>query len=198
MEATAGARSHWQTWLLGFLLVVVTFAAGALYISGETHVRKVEAQAATERARIESQAAAEREALLARASTARATLATDLLKMNALPLSWAVRQALQDKDYREIALYFQQLVGLSRVRRAALVLSDGIIKVASDKKLEGKAAAEAFAGASLVDDGPIVRPRDEHMLEAIVPIMGLNSRLGTVIVHYELGENVSAAPSTRP
>ena len=198
MEATASDRAHWQTWLLGFLLVVATFAAGALYISGESHVKKVEAHAATERVRIESQAAAEREELLARASTARATLATDLLKLNALPLSWAVRHALQDKNYREIGLYFQQLVGLSHVRRAALVLADDIVKVASDKKLEGKPAAEAFAGASLVGDGPTVRPHTDKMLEAVVPIMDLNARLGTLIVHYALADDDGAAPATRP
>jgi hypothetical protein len=198
MEAPASERTPWRTWLLGFLLVVATFAAGALYISGESHVRTLETNAATERARIESQAAKEREALVARAVAERATLATDLLKLNALPLSWAVRVALQDKDYREIALYFQQLVGFSRVRRAALVLTDGTVKVASDKKLEGKPAAEAFPGASLVDDGPIVRPQGDHLLEAIVPIMGLNTRLGTLIVHYELADGSGAVPSTRP
>ena len=73
-----------------------------------------------------------------------------------------------------------------------------VVKVASDKKLEGKPATEAFAGASLVDDGPIVRPQGDHQLEAIVPIMGLNSRLGTVIVHYELGDGSGAIPPTRP
>ena len=66
---------------------------------------------------------AEREALLARANAAAAAQAAELLKMAALPLSWAVRQELQDKSYRDIALYFQQLVGLGGVQRIASPVS---------------------------------------------------------------------------
>ena len=105
--------------------------------------------------------------------------------MAALPLSWAVRQELQDKSYREIALYFQQLVGLGGVQRIALVSREGSVRVASDKKLEGRTATEAFPGAPLEDDRPAVRPVGAKGLEAVVPIMGLNTRLGTLIIDYD-------------
>ena len=184
-DAPRGPRISAKSALLGFLLIVATFVAAGLYLSAEIKLQRVETAAATERAAIEQRAAAEREALLARANAAAAAQAAELLKMAALPLSWAVRQELQDKSYREIALYFQQLVGLGGVQRIALVSREGSVRVASDKKLEGRTATEAFPGAPLEDDRPAVRPIGAKGLEAVVPIMGLNTRLGTLIIDYD-------------
>ena len=184
-EAPPEPRARVKSALLVFLLIVATFIAGALYLSAEIKLQRVVKGAAAERAAAEHRAAVEREALLARADAAAAAQAGELLKMAALPLSWAVRQELQDKSYREIALYFQQLVRLGGVQRIALVSHDGSIRVASDKKLEGRTASEAFPGAPLEDNTPAVRTIGAKGLEAIVPIMGLNTRLGTLIVDYD-------------
>ena len=145
-DAPRGPRISAKSALLGFLLIVATFVAAGLYLSAEIKLQRVETAAATERAAIEQRAAVEREALLARANAAAAAQAAELLKMAALPLSWAVRQELQDKSYREIALYFQQLVGLGGVQRIALVSREGSVRVASDKKLEGRTADGRVSG----------------------------------------------------
>lgn len=186
-EGQGGPRGPkpWRIWLLTFALLVVTFAAGGLYISTSIHVQKLEEAAAAERTAIERKAASERAALVGQTAAASTAQATELIKLAALPLSWAVRQALQEKDYREIALYFQQLVDLPNVRRVALVLRDGLIKIASDKKLEGRPAAESFPGAALADDAPSVRAQSDQLIEAVVPIMALNTRAGTLIIDYE-------------
>jgi hypothetical protein len=152
----------------------------------------VEASAAAERAALEHRAESEREALVVAAKAAASAQAAGFLRMSALPLSWAVRRELQEKDFREIAMYFQQLVGLAGVRRVALVLPDGRIKVASDQKIEGRPAPEVFPDAALENDAPAVRPAGASGLEAVVPIMGLNSRLATLVVDYE------PAPADRP
>ena len=162
-----GPRISAKSALLGFVLIVATFVAAGLYLSAAIKLQRVEAAAATERAAIEQRAAAEREALLARANAAAAAQAAELLKMAALPLSWAVRQELQDKSYRESALYFQQLVGLGGVQRIALVSREGSIRVASDKKLEGRTATEAFRAPRSTRTARAVRPIGAKGLEAV-------------------------------
>ena len=181
---TAG-RASWTTWLLVFLLIVLAFAAAFLYISTEIHVDRVKAQAAANRARLESEAKAERATLAARAAAATTAQAGDLLKVSALPLSWAIRPALQERDYRQIGVYIQELVGIAGVKRVAVVLRDGNIKVSSDKELEGTPAAKTFPNANLAEDSPTIHAEGDKPIEAVVPIMGLNARLGTVIVDYQ-------------
>ena len=185
-EAAGGAgRASWVTWLLLFLLVVMAFAMAFLYIATEIHVDRVKAQAAADRARLEATARAERDILNAGAAVAKTAQATEMLKLSALPLSWATRTALQDKDYRQIGVYLQELVAVGSVRRAAVILADGNIKVSSDKKLEGRSAAETFPSARLTEDTPTVNIGSDKSIEAVVPIMGLNTRLGTLIIDYE-------------
>jgi hypothetical protein len=180
-----GRRISFKTAALGLLLIVLTFAAAGLYIAAEVRLQKVEARAAAAVAAVEQRAAADREKLQAHAKSAAVAQAAELLKLSALPLSWAVRHELQEKNYREIGIYFQQLVGLSGVRRIVLLSRDGEIKVATDKKLEGRPASDAFSGATLEADSPAVQPLGTNGLEAIVPIMGLNARLGTLVIDYE-------------
>jgi hypothetical protein len=88
------------------------------------------------------------------------------------------------RDYPTIASYFQELVREPGVRRAVLALEDGRVKLASDQKLEGRRAGEVFGGISLDGDAPRVEGAGGEIL-VIVPVMGLTSRLGTVIVGYD-------------
>lgn len=180
-----GRRISLKTAALGLLLLVLTFASAGMYVAAEVKLQKVETRAAAAVVAVEQRAAAERDTLQAHAKSAAAAQAAEILKLSALPLSWAVRHELQEKNYREIGIYFQQLVGLSGVRRIALVSRDGEIKVATDKKLEGHPASETFSGATLEADSPAVQPLGTSGLEAIVPIMGLNARLGTLVIDYE-------------
>ena len=180
-----GRLVRWLEGLLAFLLVVVVFAAAFLYIATEGRIGKLKAEAAAERARIEARETSEREALSKRAAAEQTARAKKLLTLSALPLSWAIRSSLQEKDFHQIGVYLHEFVALGGVERAAVVLRDGIAKVATDKKLEGRPAAEAFSAARISDDAPTVRGEIGEPLEAVIPIMGLNARLGTLIIDYE-------------
>lgn len=72
----------------------------------------------------------------------------------------------------------------AQVQRVALVLTDGTVRLASDKKIEGKPAASVFPGATLAADTPTIQAVADRGLRAVIPIMGLNARLGTLIVDY--------------
>lgn len=73
------------------------------------------------------------------------------------------------------------------LRMASLSLSWAVRRALDekDKALERRPAAEVFPNARLDPDAPAVHEGTGSLLEAVVPIMSLNARLGTLIVDYE-------------
>jgi hypothetical protein len=196
VEPPGGATSLGWPYLRVYQAVIGLLVIGlviALTV-GQTRVGGAERRAAAERERSSREAAAEIEAARREAERARQELdassrkaleaqAGALLRLSALPLAWAVRVQLLKKDYREVGVYFGMLVKEPHVRRALLLLGDGVVRISSDQSLEGKRAADLFPGLTLEPDAPRVESREGEVL-VIVPVMGLTSRLGTVIVGY--------------
>ncbi len=114
-----------------------------------------------------------------------------LLRMSALPLAWALRSALLKDDFASADAYVQRMTQEKHVKAVALVTADGKVRLAGNRKLEGHPAAEAFPGVDLNGSAPAVSPVD-HNLRVVVPVMGIDRRLGTLIFSY------AAAPSPEP
>jgi hypothetical protein len=133
-------------------------------------------------------AADERAALLQSARKALTDQTSSLLRLSALPLAWAIRGALLQDDFATADAYVQRMVQEKHVTGVALVTADGKVRLAGSRKLEGHLAAEAFPGVALNDAEPVV-VTSPNALRAVVPIMGIDRRLGTLIFSY-------AAPST--
>ena len=132
-------------------------------------------------------AADERSALVQSATKELTDQRSSLLRLSALPLAWAIRGALLKDDFATADAYVQRMVQEKHVTGVALVTADGKVRLAGSRKLEGHPAEEAFPGVALNDAEPVVVTSD-NALRAVVPIMGIDRRLGTLIFSY-------AAPS---
>jgi hypothetical protein len=154
------------------VIVILALGAGGLAVMRAVDVARVERRSAEERAGLVRTAT---EALTARTSS--------LLRLSALPLGWAVRSALLKDDLNSVDTYLQKIVQEPHVTGAAFVGPDGKVRLASNRKLEGHAAAEAFPGVAVDQQSPttIAAERD---VRVIVPVMGYDRRLGTLILSY--------------
>lgn len=186
VEVIAGSGRRGVASRVYQVLIAVLMAAllaGYLYLTQRT--TRSQASADADRQRVVAEATRAREDLVRSHQAAMTARTRELLLVAALPLAWAVRAELLQKDYREVGVYFRQLVQQSTVDRAVLILPDGLVKVASDQKLEGRPASEALPGVAIDKDEPRVEQRGRQFL-AVVPVMGLTSRLGVIVLGYDL------------
>jgi hypothetical protein len=131
--------------------------------------------------RLESQ----RASLVQSGTNAMAVQSAALLKLSALPLAWAMRAALLKEDFQTADTYVQQIIRQPDVTGAALVGPDGRVRLAGNRKLERAAVAEAFPGISIAAEQPAVVTTGADV-RVVVPIMGLDRRLGTLILGYQV------------
>lgn len=166
-------------------VVIVALALGLIALALERTV---------EISLVKQRAAEERAAVLHSATEALATQTSSLLRLSALPLGWAVRSALLKDDLTSVDTYLQRIVQERHVTGAALVGADGKVRLAGNRKLEKLSAEAAFPGVAISGQSPTVTT-GEHDLRAVVPVMGYDRRLGTVIVSYArpTAEDLAAA-----
>ena len=131
--------------------------------------------------RLESQ----RASLIQSGTVAMGAQSAALLKLSALPLGWAMRAALLKDDFPTVDEYLQHMVREPHVTGAALIGLDGRVRLAANRKLEKTAVAQAFPGISIAAEQPAVvtTGADVHV---VVPVMGLDRRLGTLVLGYEV------------
>ncbi len=134
-------------------------------------------------ARIRLQATHERAALVRRETEILTAQTAALLRLSALPLGWAVRGAMLKDDMGSVDTYLQRIVQEPHVTGAALVGPDGKVRLASNRKLENRPAAELFSGVALNGQSPFVMA-SEGSARVVVPVMGYDRRLGTLILSY--------------
>lgn len=107
------------------------------------------------------------------------------LRMTTVPLIWAVRKEMLQDNYGQINEYLTSFVRERNVQQILLVKADGVIAVATDKKIEGSPASSFYPAPTFENnDIDIVEDKDGH-LQVVAPVMGLNARLGTLILIYK-------------
>ena len=131
----------------------------------------------------ERQAEEQRIALQEHFQAALAEQASSLLRMSALPLAWAVRSALLKDDLTSIEGYLQRMMQEKHVTGAVLLGGDDKIRLASNGKLNGRSAQETFPEIALGQQSPAVVTTDKEV-RVVVPVMGYDRRLGTLILSY--------------
>lgn len=164
--------------------VVLALAVLLVFAWKQIAVGAAERRLEAERQALTAQLAEERASLLLRAreAVARSSEANHLMFGTAL--AWAVRGELIRGNHDQIDQYFNELVRNERIRAVVLAAADGQIVLASDRKLQGGLLAQHFPGNA--GEAPAVAVRDgvdgEKLL--VLPIQGLTSRLGTVVLAY--------------
>lgn len=193
MHALPNSGSRVRRWLQGSSrLHAVVIVALAMGLVAMTAARSIEI------GRIERRAIDERGEILRAATETMTAQTSALLRLSALPLGWAIRSAMLKDDMGSVDTYLQRIVQERHVKGAALVGADGKVRLASNRKLENRPAAEVFGGVALNEQSPNVITT-EGDLRVVVPVMGYDRRLGTLILSYlaPTAEELEAASARR-
>lgn len=178
MSATPGAASKWAffrtTRLPLWVSLILVGCLVVVYLAQQVAMKRAETGFAQDRAD------------LVAAAQQRAGSALDEAERRfALALAWAVRGEMLRNNLDQIDQFFAEVVRLPGYKLALLAAPDGKVLVATDRRHVGK-AANTVAPAGLLDVAGITRQAASdgaHWLA--IPVMGLNSRMGTVVLRIE-------------
>ncbi len=106
------------------------------------------------------------------------------LKLLAKPFVWAVRSEMMSGNLSQVNLYANDMVKEKNFQSIVISDNKGIIVTSTDKKLEGKDFSTVSKQAYLTIDSTIVEQIGASKLIMTSPIMGFNSRLGTLMITY--------------
>lgn len=163
--------------LAGALVVVIL----AMYAWKQSAVSGLEAQLAQAEARL-TEARAQ---LIGEAKKIDADKTVESLRLFSRPFGWSIRREMLAKNLDQVDQYFSELVQIPNFQAATLALPDGNVAVASDRKRLGVAFTELYPQGYLQADGVLVEPDGAGNLRAVIPVLGLNQRLGTVVLEYQ-------------
>ncbi len=107
--------------------------------------------------------------------------AASSLRLTGSALGWAAATDLARDNLAAIDRELTRLVKEEGVTRLAVIDGNGVVRVCTNKKLEGQTATEAFPGVAFdVDEIATVSADDERLL--VVPLMYDNARVGTAVL----------------
>ena len=136
---------------------------------------------------VRSRAAARRaeQDLVARLQQDLDAAAEESLDLAAVTTEWAVRAEMVRDDVEDIQEYMQRLVKRPHIRRALVASSDGTVIASGDRAERGEPLARLVPELPAESAGiQKVAGAGEGQL-VVVPVMGLESRLGTLVLEIE-------------
>lgn len=167
----------WVSLLLIVLLVVV-------FIWSRVSIGAAEARLESERQEMTRQFESDRAALLARLEDFTARQDDDAQRRFGTALAWAVRGELIRNNLDQVDQFFNEMVRMERVERVVLAAQDGKILLSTDKRWQGGDFSALYPAELLGTPQVSVLPGAEGKKRVVVPVMGLSSRLGTVVMDY--------------
>jgi len=172
---TATRLPLWVSLML-LVLWLVTFAWQSLA------QRRLEARLAQEREAMTSQFETDRQTLFGQLRSRVGSETDESRRQFGLALAWAVRGEMIRNNLDQVDQFFTEIVRLPNTERVLLVGADNKVLVSTDRRHQGADGA-ALVGADALQAGQVsVRAGAGGTRELVIPVMGLNSRLGTVIV----------------
>ena len=106
----------------------------------------------------------------------------------AVPLAWAVRKELIKQNYDQIDEYFNQLIKRKGFGLIMLLDPSGSVKVSTDRKILGSSFSSRYPGFRLDASTPVSYRVQEGKSMYLIPVMGLNEKIGTIAFLYSYGE----------
>jgi hypothetical protein len=111
-----------------------------------------------------------------------------LLRLSTMPFLWALRSELQRENYTQVEQYIHQFVKEKGVTEVAYIDRDSYVRLASNKKWEGKPYNNFFKeDIKGVEDMTMYDRGDGERL-IVAPVTGINDKLGTAIIVYNDAE----------
>lgn len=169
-----GLSGFWARYRL--LIIVGAVVLGVivwLYLSKSMEVK-----------RVEEAAAAQRTALLKQADARQTDMVKQSLILFSMPLAWAIRREMMADNLDQVDQYVTELVKQKGIERVAVAKADGAVAVASDRKQLGTALGTLYDKRYLSAEQVSVEETAPGKWLMVVPVMGMNARLGTVVVEY--------------
>jgi hypothetical protein len=106
----------------------------------------------------------------------------------ATPLAWVVRKELIKQNYEQIDEYFSQLIKRKGFGLIMLIDPSGNVKVSTDRKILGSSFFQRYPKFKLDFPGPVSYKVEEGKSLFLVPVMGLNEKIGTIAFIYTYRE----------
>ncbi len=144
--------------------------------------KRLEAKLDTDRAAMMAQADNDRQALLGQLRTRAGAASEASLSEFGTALAWAVRGEMIRNNLDQVDQFFTEIVKLPGTERALLAGADGKVVVSTDRRHLGVEASTVVPPEALLLPQVTVRSEADGTLLLVVPVMGLNDRLGTVFV----------------
>jgi hypothetical protein len=107
-----------------------------------------------------------------------------LLRLSTMPFLWALRSELLRDNYTQVEQYIHQFVKERGVNEVAFIDRDGNVKLASNKKWEGKPYGEFFKEDIKGMEDMTMHDRGNGERLIVAPVTGVNEKLGTAIIVY--------------
>lgn len=162
------------------LVVALVVVALGMYFWKMAAVSKVEDKLV----QVQAQQAQARTELIERARQLDARDDVDSLKRFSTPLAWAIRRELMAANLDQVDQYLSELVQMPGFQSAVLANSDDKVVVATDRKHLAGTFSSIYPAEYLQAKDVKIEPASNGGLRAIIPIMGLNQQLGTLVVEY--------------
>lgn len=166
----------------GLLLLILLLAVFAWQ---RVALNRAEARLAGERTAMAQKFEADRASLVSQVRERTAAQSDASRRRFALALSWAVRGELIRNNLDQVDQYFAELVKQPGHNLVLLAAPDGKVLVSTDRKHLGADAAGVVPAEALGQAEIALRAEADGAKLLSIPVMGLNARVGTVLLRYK-------------
>ncbi len=170
-----------------WMFLVTVLIILLLLVWKQTAISKIETDLRTQLKSLTEQASSKQATLLSSANAAMRQNSESAHVLMGTTLAWSIRGEMIRGNLGQIDEFFADLVRNERVKLVVLADPEGKIILASDRKLQDAVFADHFPPALLAATTVSVHAgagnAEERFL--LMPIQGLNSRLGSALLVYQ-------------
>jgi len=182
-QPETGALGIWNRHRLAIIVAVI-----GLVIIGWLYVSKGIAERQSQEAvrQVQEGVTAQRAEWVKQAEARQAEIVKQSLSQFGVPLAWAIRREMIGGNLDQVDQYVTDLVKLDGFEGVTVAKADGSIVVASDRRHLGTAFGSLYAERYLTAEQISAEETAPGNWLLVVPVMGLNARLGTVAIDYQV------------
>lgn len=182
-QPEAGALGIWNRHRLAIIVAAIGLVIiGWLYVS--KGIAERQAQEAVRQA--QEGVTVQRAEWVKQAEVRQAEIVKQSLGQFGVPLAWAIRREMIGGNLDQVDQYVTDLVKLDGFEGVTVAKADGSIVVASDRRHLGTAFGSLYAERYLTAEQISAEETAPGNWLLVVPVMGLNARLGTVAIDYQV------------
>ena len=114
------------------------------------------------------------------------SLTTKQLMLSSKVFSWAIRSELTRENKEQVNQFFLNFIKEPGVSKVEFVNAlDGRVVLSTNKKEEGS----VFPNQVALVTTETINYRNDSVLSIVSPVMGLNNKLGVLVIEYDLNRN---------